>query len=177
MGNSEYKICSLTYDSRQIKKKECVLLLPLLFFLCLLGVHAFVSLYGKVAVFVVCCLTLKQHASVSQGLICSDNCKCYHIETEVEGQTFYLTQSWCIDTGPTGPSADPILPGAWQGSHWTAKFKSLVRLDLEKDPWRKRESNPGLPLSRRTSLPLGQRGSARSGHAHACFNYFCLLCC
>ena len=28
--------------------------------------------------------------------------------------------------------------------------KSLIRLDLEKDPRRKRESNPGLPFSRQT---------------------------
>ena len=43
---------------------------------------------------------------------------------EVAGQTFYLTQSQYADTGPTSPSADgdPITPGAWQGSHWSADF-------------------------------------------------------
>ena len=35
-------------------------------------------------------------------------------------QTFHLTQSQYTDTGPTSPSADPITPGAWQGSHWSA---------------------------------------------------------
>ena len=35
---------------------------------------------------------------------------------------FYLTQSQYTDTGPTSPSADPIVPGAWQGSHWSANF-------------------------------------------------------
>ena len=45
----------------------------------------------------------------------------------------YLTQSQYTDTQPTSPSADPITPGTWQGSHWSAKFfKSLVRLDPEK---------------------------------------------
>ena len=38
-------------------------------------------------------------------------------EIEVADQTFHLTQSQYTDTGPTSPSADPITPGAWQGSH------------------------------------------------------------
>ena len=71
---------------------------------------------------VVGCLTSQQHASVSQGRICSDNFTCCHTETEAADQTFYLTQSQYTDTGPTSPSADPITPGAWQGSHWSANF-------------------------------------------------------
>ena len=68
------------------------------------------------------CLTSQQQASVSQGRICSDNFTCCHTEIEVADQTFYLTQSHYTDTGPTSPSADPITPGAWQGSHWSANF-------------------------------------------------------
>ena len=68
------------------------------------------------------CLTSQQHASVSQGRICTDNFTCYHTEIEVADQTFYLTQSLYTDTGPTSPSADPIMPGTWQGSHWGANF-------------------------------------------------------
>ena len=68
------------------------------------------------------CLTSQQHASVSQGRICEDDCMCCHTEIEVADQTFYLTQSQYTDTGPTSPSADPIMPGAWQGSHWSANF-------------------------------------------------------
>ena len=68
------------------------------------------------------CLTPQQQASVSQGRICSDNFTCCHTEIEVADQTFYLTQSQYTDTGPTSPSADPITPGAWQGSHWSANF-------------------------------------------------------
>ena len=64
--------------------------------------------------------------SVSQGRICSDNCTCCHTEIEVADQTFYLTQSQYADTWPTSPSADSRTPGAWQGSHWSASFKSLV---------------------------------------------------
>ena len=54
------------------------------------------------------------------GRICSDNFTCCHTEIEAADQTFHLTQSQYIDTGPTSPSADPITPGAWQGSHWSA---------------------------------------------------------
>ena len=65
---------------------------------------------------------LLQHANVSQGRICSDKFTCCHTETEIADQTFYLTQSQYTDTRPTSPSADPITPGAWQGSHWSANF-------------------------------------------------------
>ena len=68
------------------------------------------------------CLTSQQHASVSQGRICTDNFTCCHTEIQVADPTFYLTQSQYTDTGPTSPSADPITPGAWQGSHWSANF-------------------------------------------------------
>ena len=68
------------------------------------------------------CLTSQQHASVSQGRTCSDNLTCCHTEIEVADQTFHLTQSQYTDTGPTSPSANPITPGAWQGSHWSANF-------------------------------------------------------
>ena len=68
------------------------------------------------------CLTSQQHASGSQGRICTDSFTCCHTETEVADQTFYLTQSQYTHTGPTSPSADPITPGAWQGSHWSVIF-------------------------------------------------------
>ena len=68
------------------------------------------------------CLTSQQHASVSQGRICTDNFTCCHTEREAADQTFHLTQSQYTDTGPTSPSADPTTPGAWQGSRWSANF-------------------------------------------------------
>ena len=71
--------------------------------------------------FFVGCFT-SQQASVSQGWICEDNFTCSHTEIEVADQTFYLTQSQNTDTRPTSPSADPIVSGAWQGSHWSASF-------------------------------------------------------
>ena len=59
----------------------------------------------------VCCLTSKQHASVSQGRICPGNCTCCHTETKVADKTFHLTQSPCTDTGPTSSCAYLKTPG------------------------------------------------------------------
>ena len=81
---------------------------------------------GQYVVWYVCllvgCLTSQQQASVSQGRICSDNFTCCHTEIEVADPTFYFTQSQYTDTRLTSPSPDPITPGAWQGSHWSANF-------------------------------------------------------
>ena len=105
------------------------------------------------------CLTSSQHASASQGQICSGNSRCCHTETEVVDQTFHLTQSQCTDTRPTSPSADPVRPFARQGSHCSTKFqltgmswpgkRSTDEL-VKKNPWRKQEWNQGLRLSRQT---------------------------
>ena len=80
------------------------------------------------------CLTSQQQASVSQGRICSDNFTCCHTEIEVADPTFYLTQSQYTDTGPTSPSADPITPGAWQGSHWSGNFEVTGMTRPRKNP-------------------------------------------
>ena len=79
-------------------------------------------------------LTFKQHASVSQGRICSDKFTCCPTEIETAHQTFYLTQSQYTDTAPTSPSADPITPGAWQGSHWRANFEVTGMTRPRKNP-------------------------------------------
>ena len=89
------------------------------------------------------CLTSQQQASVSQGRICSDKFTCCHTEIEVADPTFYLTQSQYTDTGPTSPSADPISPGAWQGSHWSANFEVTGMTRPRKKSRRKWDSNPG----------------------------------
>ena len=75
---------------------------------------------ASVCLFVVGCLTSQQQASVSQGRICSDNFTYCHTEIQVADPPVHLTQSQYTDTRPTSPSADPITPGAWQGSHWSA---------------------------------------------------------
>ena len=92
------------------------------------------------------CLTSQQHASVSQGWICSDNFMCCHTEIEIADPTFQLTQSQHIDTGPTSPSTDPILPGAWQGIYWSGNFWVTGMTQ----PWK----NPGASGIRIWALPL-----------------------
>ena len=104
----------------------------------------------KICCWLVGCLTSQQHASVSQGRICSDNFTCCHTEIEVADQTFHLTQSQYTDTGPTSPSADPITPGTWQGSHWSANFLVTVMTWSRKNPGASGIRTRDLPLSRRT---------------------------
>ena len=96
------------------------------------------------------CLTSQQQASVSQGRFCSDNFTCCHTEIQVADQTFHLTQSQYTDTGPTSPSADPITPGAWQGSHWSANFEVTDMTRPRKHPGASGNRIWDLPLSRRT---------------------------
>ena len=111
------------------------------------------TLFSMVCLFVcllVGCLTSQQQASVSQGRICSDNFTCCHTEIEVADPAFYLTQSQYTDTGPTSPSADPITPGAWQGSHWSANFEVTGITRPRKNPVASGIRTRDLPLSRRT---------------------------
>ena len=96
------------------------------------------------------CFTSQQHASVSQGRIFTDNCTRCHTEIEVADPTFYLTQSEYTDTGPTSPSPDPIMPGAWQGSHWSANFLVTGVTRPRKNPSASGVRTRDLPLPRRT---------------------------
>ena len=105
---------------------------------------------ASIVCLLVACLTSQQQASVSQGRTCSDNFTCCHTEIEVADQTFYLTQSQYTDTGPTSPSADPITPGAWQGSHWSANFEVTGMTRPRKNPGTSGIRTRDLPLSRRT---------------------------
>ena len=99
--------------------------------------------------------------SVSQGRICSDNFTCCHTKIEDADQTFYPTQSQYTDTGPTSPSADPITPGAWQGSHWNANFEVTGMTRPGKNSSRKRDSNPGSSALEADALTT--RPTRRSG--------------
>ena len=101
------------------------------------------------------CLTSQQQASVSQGRICEDNFTCCHTEIEVADPTFYLTQSQYTDTRPASPSADPIMPGAWQGSHWSANFEVTGMTRPRKKSRRKRDSNPGPSALEADALIIG----------------------
>ena len=96
------------------------------------------------------CSTSQQQASVSQGQICSDNFTCCHTEIQVADPTFYLTQSQYANTGPTSPSTDPITPGAWQGSHWSANVQVTCMTRPRKNPAASGIRTQDLPLSRWT---------------------------
>ena len=95
------------------------------------------------------CFTSQQQARVSQERICLDNFTCCHTEIEVADQTFYLTQSQYTDTGPTSPTSDPITPGSWQGSHWSANFEVTGMTRPRKNPVASGIGTRDLPLSRR----------------------------
>ena len=103
-----------------------------------------------IACLIVGCLMSQQHASVSQGQICSDNCTCCHTEREAADQTFHLTQSQYTYTGLTSPSTDPIIPGTWQGSHWSANVSVTGMTWPRKNPVANGIWTRDLPLSRRT---------------------------
>ena len=123
---------------------------------------------GIVCLFVGC-LSSQQHASVSQGRICTDNFTCCHTEIEAADQTFHLTQSQYTDTGPTSPSADTITPGAWQGSHWSANFEVTGMTRPRKKSRRRRDSNPGPPALEADALttrPTRRLKSGRRSHGH-----------
>ena len=106
--------------------------------------------YTDTVCLLVGCLSSQQHASVSQGRICTDNFTCCHTEIESADPTFHLTQSQYTDTGPTSPSADPVTPGAWQGSHWRANFEVTGMTRPRKNPGASGIRTRDLPLSRRT---------------------------
>ena len=107
------------------------------------GTASFSSASKTPVCWLVGCLTSQKHASVSQRRIYSDNCTCCHTEIEVANPTFYLTQSQYTDTGLTSPSADPVTPGVWQSSQWSANFEVTGMTRPGKKSRRKRDSNSG----------------------------------
>ena len=98
----------------------------------------------------------QQHVSVSQGWICSDNCMCSHTETEVADQTFYLTQSQYTDTRPNSQNADPVMPGAWQGSHWSTNVEVSGMTRPGKRSMAKAGIEPRSAAIMADTLPLNQ---------------------
>ena len=80
---------------------------------------------GRSVQVVVSCFTSRQHASVSQGRICSNNCTCCHTKVEVANQTCYLTQSQYNDPRPTSPDAKLISPGHWITNFEVSREKNL----------------------------------------------------
>ena len=73
---------------------------------------------------------------------------------EAADQTFYLTQWRYTDTGLTSPSDDPIAPGAWQDSHWSANSEvtGMTRPKKKKKSRRKRDSHTGSSALKTAAL-------------------------
>ena len=111
--------------------------------------QTFTTNWKRIVCLFVGCLTSQQQASVSQGRICSDNFTCCHTEIEVADQTFYLNQSQYTNTGPTNQSTDPITPGTYQGSHWSANFLVTGINRPRKNPVASGIRTQDLSLSRR----------------------------
>ena len=59
----------------------------------LLDIHITTIMSLTLLLLFVGCLTSQQHASVSQGRVCSDKSMYYHTEIDVADRTFYLTRS------------------------------------------------------------------------------------
>ena len=76
----------------------------------------------------------------------------------VADPTFYLTQSQFTDTRPSSASTDPISPGAWQGSHWSANFE-VTSMTQSRKILAQEESDPrssALKMDALTTRPMRQ---------------------
>ena len=95
----------------------------------------------------------QQHASVSQGLICSDSCMCFHTEIEVADETCHLTQSHSVlALGQPVPALTPKHRAPGSIATGIPILEPLVWLDLEKNQWQKWETGP--PWLRQTPYYL-----------------------
>ena len=83
-----------------------------------------------------CCCCLLNVPATCECISGTDllNFTCCHTEIEVADPTFDLTQSQYTDTGLTSSSTDPIMPGAWQGSHWSANVSVTGMTQPKKIP-------------------------------------------
>ena len=85
------------------------------------------------------CFTSQQHATVSPEQTCSDICTCSYTETEVADKTCYQTQSKYIDSRPTSPSTNPVMPETWQDatyflSHWLDSMREKAQGKVRLSP-------------------------------------------
>ena len=96
--------------------------------------------------------TSQEHASVSKGRICSDNCTCLHTEREVADQTCHLTQSQYTDTRSANLSAYPTSADACQGRLWIINFKVTGMTRPGKIPEGKAGIEPSPPALKADAL-------------------------
>ena len=110
------------------------------------------------------CVVSQQHASVSQGWICSDNFTCCHTEIKAADPLSSSPSHSILATGPTSPSADPITPGAWHGSHWSAHFEVIGMTRPEKIPSQSGIRTPGPSALEADALITPTRRSRNGGN-------------
>ena len=106
----------------------------------------------------VSCLMSKQHASVSQGQICSENCTCCHTKRDNADQIRYRVQSQYTDSsGQTIPSTDSVTSGmSGRVATGVPIFKSLARLDV--GPTGKAGIESRSAAFKVDTLPVDQQG-------------------
>ena len=88
------------------------------------------------------CLTSQQHASVSQGRICTHNFTCCHTEIEFADQTSTSPSHSIMTPGRPVPALTLQCQAPGREAAGVPIFKLLIWLDPEKSH-RKRDSNPG----------------------------------
>ena len=93
------------------------------------------------------CLTSQKHASVSRD---GSAQTCCHSEIEFADQTCYLIQLQYTDIGPTSLIADPMTPGAWQGSHRRSANFQVTGMTRKNPQGDSSNRAPDLLLSRQT---------------------------
>ena len=113
--------------------------------LFILVVHVMMKMFTRIIIWLLFVgrLISQQHASISQGRICSDNCTCCHTEIKVADHTFYLTQPQYTDSRPNSPSTHPWTLGACPASHWSANVRVTAMTWWGKIPMEKVAIEPG----------------------------------
>ena len=92
---------------------------------------------------------------ISQGQICSDGYMCCHIVMQVACQTFYLISHSILTPGQPVPALTIQRQVPGRAATGVPILKSLVWLNPEKFPCRKRESNPGSAALKADALTTG----------------------
>ena len=94
------------------------------------------------------CLTLRSQVYLRDGFAQTTVCAAT-LREKFQIKIFYLTQSQYTETGPTSPSVDPITPGGWQGSYWSASFSltGMIRPGKQEEYCRQKSGNRTLEYS------------------------------
>ena len=73
------------------------------------------------------CLTSQQHANISQGQTCPNKFMCCSLRWILQIELSTTSSHSILTPGKPIPSTDPIVPGAWQGSHRSHWYDSTQK--------------------------------------------------